>query len=112
MFYSNEPRRASPQFADQRPPQPPASCECTATPSLSAACCQRLGGAACGAGAVSLRKRSSPAAIAAASSGEALGLWISICGRGGLCLPLRPGTGSELQRDVPVLALGPLDALS
>ena len=87
MFYSNEARVASPQFAGQRRPHPQASCDRASTPSLSAACCQRLGGAAWGAGDVSQRNRSSAAAIAAASSGEALAPWISICGRGGWRLP-------------------------
>ena len=81
MFYSNEARVASPQFAGQRRPHPQASCERASTPSLSAACCQRLGGAAWGGGDVSQRNRSSAAAIAAAWSGEALAPWISICGR-------------------------------
>jgi hypothetical protein len=89
MFYSNPPRRASPQFAGHPTPQPPASWERTETPSLSAASCQRLRGAGCADGAVSRRKRSRAAAIAAASSGDALAVAIRILGRGGLPLPFR-----------------------
>jgi hypothetical protein len=77
-------------------PQPPVSSPCAETPSRSAVLCQPLlGGVDCGEGAVSARNCSRAAAIAAASSGEALAAWISILGRGGLCLPLRPAMASQ-----------------
>jgi hypothetical protein len=57
------------------------------TASIRAARCQPLAGSlAAGTGAVSARNRSSPAAIAAASSGVAV-LGGSILGRGGRRLP-------------------------
>ena len=86
----------APERSAQRPtagPQPLGSILREAIPSASAARCQGFWARAVpGAGAVSARNCSSAAAIAAASSGEALGARISIRGLGGLCLPLRPGT--------------------